>query len=61
MPILTKSNTKYKNELVTNEELMNISQVLFDEDNHNFLSHVRINYQGFLNSSDVNEDRAPEP
>lgn len=61
MPILSKSNIKYKNELATNEELINISKILFDEDNQNFLSYVRVDYQGFLNSSNGNEDRAPGP
>jgi hypothetical protein len=47
---------------LTNTELAEISQILFDEDTTNFLKLVKINLQGYLNSSsNMNEDCAPLP
>jgi hypothetical protein len=53
-----QSGKNYK--LVADEELMKISQTLFDEDKNDLLSHIKINFQGFLNSSKITEDRAPD-
>ncbi|CRK98902.1 CLUMA_CG012182, isoform A [Clunio marinus] len=60
-PTLSKRNNKKKyNDTITNAELKIISQSLFDEDKKNFLSLVNVNYQGFLNASNIGEDQAPE-
>lgn len=56
---MSKSNNKHI-QSVSKLELMNISQILFDADKNDFLSRVTINYQGFLNSSNVTEDCAPD-
>lgn len=54
-----KEEEKFK---ISNAELAQISQALFEEDSTNFLSLVKINLQGFLNnSSNMNEDLAPLP
>lgn len=55
---MSKSNN-YNDGGVSKLELMNISQILFDADSSDFMTNVMINYQGFLNSSNVTEDRAP--
>lgn len=57
VPALSK--TKHLNS-VSDEELMKISQILFDEDENDLLPLVKINFQGYLNSSKISEDRAPE-
>jgi hypothetical protein len=57
VPVLSK--TKQYNS-VPDEELLKISQVLFDEDENDLLPLVKINFQGYLNSSKITEDRAPQ-
>lgn len=61
MPILSKSKQGTMRNTIINEELAKISQELFETDQQDFLSHVAISYQGFLNSSNITEDRAPDP
>lgn len=56
---MSKSNNK-NIQSVSKLELMNISQILFDAEKNDFMSRVTLNYQGFLNSSNVTEDRAPD-
>lgn len=50
---------------ITDSELQEISQVLFEEDKSDLLSLVKINLQGYLNTSkkasNIQEDRAPFP
>jgi hypothetical protein len=44
---------------VSDNELANISQKLFEDDEQDFLSSTKINFQGFLNFSNF-DDKAPE-
>lgn len=60
VPILSKSHHKSHQDLISNQDILDISQQLFDEDHRNFLSLVTVNYQGFLNTTNINEDHAPE-
>lgn len=50
---------------ITDSELQEISQILFEEDKSDLLSLVKINLQGYLNTSkatsNIQEDRAPSP
>lgn len=50
---------------ITDSVLQEISQQLFEEDKSDLLSLVKINLQGYLNTSknasNIHEDRAPFP
>jgi hypothetical protein len=46
---------------VSDIELAILVQELFELDTASLLSFAKINYQGYHNTSNVTEDRAPEP
>ena len=60
MSVHAKTNHT-EEELTLFKELKEISQKLFDEDNHDFLPLIKIDFQGYHNSSNATEDRAPNP
>lgn len=65
--VLTQTNStktvqpsKNYTEIATDEELSSLVQEFFEIDQTNFLSYVQINLQGYHNTSNITEDRAPK-
>lgn len=60
---LSVSSHSVKNftEIVSDEELSTFIQELFDIENGSFLNFVNVDLQGYHNTSNLKEDRAPKP
>jgi hypothetical protein len=54
-----KKTVKNYTEIATNDEIKQIVKELFQLDENNLLSYAHIDYQGYHNTSNIAEDRAP--
>jgi hypothetical protein len=61
--ISTRKPSRVKNytEIATDEELSSLVKEFFEVDQTNLVPYFQINFQGYHNTSNVTEDRAPEP